>query len=104
MSEVMDRAIDILREGGWTRGATEDNGQHCLLGALWEAEKQLSYGGAHYINVHMVWRVLQTHHHASNIPMWNDYVARDADEVIGVLKLAGELLDEREAAHERAGR
>jgi hypothetical protein len=34
VADVLDDAADLLERGGWIRGALEDRGAHCALGAL----------------------------------------------------------------------
>jgi hypothetical protein len=34
VADVLDDAADLIEYGGWIRGALEDRGAHCALGAL----------------------------------------------------------------------
>lgn len=104
--ELTDRAIGLLQEKGWIRYDVESEHGYCMLGALGAANSRLG-GQAEERRLGME-RILRSIYQVLNnrgcrdisygsytdIPYWNDQVARDADEVIEVLKLAGELADQ----------
>ena len=107
MSEVIDRAIEVLREKGWVRGSLYDpiTGRFCLNGALGVATGLLDADNHHLGGLthpdEWARRTAAFHdaqqaivaHVGTTVPHWNDHKARDVDEVIEVLKLAGERLD-----------
>lgn len=102
--ELTDRTIALLQEKGWVRYDIENDQGYCVLGALGVANSRMA--GAHDERrrqmgrvIEAIGRVLRTRCETriesyNDIPYWNDQVARDADEVIEVLKLAGELADQ----------
>jgi hypothetical protein len=90
--EVLRKAAQVLREGGWVQGALQTSrGQHCTLGALWEA----LYGGSVQPEVNLLseligdtdsseWEVLID---------WNDYDGRTEADVLTLLEQAAEKLE-----------
>lgn len=101
--ELIDRAIGFLHEG-WVRGAAHTTEGYCVLGALHAAanyqDRLLSSTEAQQRNADLDWaraavleQIRRTTPHVGDIAVWNDRYAEDADEVIGVLKLANEQVD-----------
>ena len=107
--DMIDEAICVLQDGGWIRGHAHTNEGYCTLGALAQARRFLvmrmmrSHGGELDADVWTVasqaysdalGRILQQINgcstYLSSVPNWNDNLARDADEVIEMLKLAKE--------------
>lgn len=102
--QMVDGAIDYLHEHGWTRGALEDNiGRVCLLGALAHGRLKVVISLGRFTKrrqrqVEWAWldmnravlQVIERRSDAVQIEQWNDVFAKNADEVIEVLKLAKE--------------
>lgn len=116
VEKILDRAIDAINENGWCRNTLmDDNGHVCMLGALEIAQVQMrnelvdllgNQQDAYVRSIRLLGeaerRIAQLLKErdlrgallhklpADMIPEWNDYRAKDADEVIEVLKLAKE--------------
>lgn len=118
--KLIDKAIDLLREHGWIRGAARTVDGFCISGALEQAALDLHYAnGLHTCKPsnreraellahgtvasrdldrarHLVDAAINRHTcggWTSTVP-WNDHGCRDADEAIEVMKLASERCDD----------
>jgi hypothetical protein len=97
--QLIDKAIELLQDEGWIRGASHTSMGYCLSGALtdgWiltgQSEKEF----------HWALRAVMYEVARPGLTYWNDHIARDRDHVLEVLKLAGERVDlegERRAAN-----
>ena len=89
-ADICFDAARILEERGWTRGKLEDaDGRHCLLGALDRA------GIFEFAARRRVRETLTRKLGGVHPERWNDWHARDAQEVIDLLQEVGkELLGE----------
>lgn len=98
-AQILEGAVEVLREGGWTILAYGDtyrpNTPHCLVGAVItssrlarQVRRESTLGGKVLDDMHSALRFVRKR--VGEPTEWNDGVARDADEVIGVLKLAAE--------------
>lgn len=115
MSEIINKAIDILRTKGWTKGVLHDRvtGQYCTEGAINAAtlftcrdqrgrflpmSERIQRKAVVKNAIEDVISSLdcECSRCRTSIVAWNDQIAKDVDEVIGVLKLAGERLDAAE--------
>lgn len=105
--KLIDKAIELLRERGWIRGAEHTYQGFCLRGALRTAanltasscqSSAAAYGWAERACEERIYQLRGTR---MSIPAWNDNYAADVDEVIGLLKLAGEDLDRQEELRTR---
>ena len=95
MSDLIDKTIEVLERDGWCQFAmTNDEGRHCAVGALAVARLELGLGYEETNHAENTMQMLlheQTGHHIGVMP-WNDDCARNVDDVIHLLKLAGEEL------------
>ena len=83
-SEYLYNTAEYISEHGWTRNKyiDEETGAVCLVGALARAEGNEIYAlGAPAIRDYLGIRYFS---------IWNDNIAKDADEVIHMLKLVAE--------------
>jgi hypothetical protein len=86
--EVLAGAIDVIHERGWARGKFQDDEGHvCLVRAIAIAAP----GSEHH------WSRAYARARVRNVigmdaVTWNDKQAKDADEVVEVLKLATEVV------------
>ena len=95
---VIDKAIAIINEHGWTRRMEHNirTGGYCMRGALKRAAKEVDEHRWTYLfeqSELTVNRILHGRQHYQGIPRWNDHYAQGADDVLGVLKLAREEHD-----------
>jgi hypothetical protein len=102
--DMIDEAIRIVQDGGWIRGHAHTAEGHCVMGAFSTARINLVMRARGDVTYQEAWAVSarayidamtkvnhQINHRVScqiSIPSWNDNLARDADEVIEMLKLA----------------
>lgn len=104
VAATLDKAIEVLHEKGWVRGMLRaQDGRVCAVGALVEAAKlsaPLLYSSEpgqamQLMNAAerlMHEQLLQRGERFDGVMTWNDYTARDVDEVIEVMKLAREAV------------
>lgn len=90
--QLIDRVIKLLQDDGWIKGRSRSAEGWCLMGAIQEAWLDTE-GGEEELRSAM--RAIISLTKSSDLPYWNDFIARDADHVLEVLKLAGEKADER---------
>lgn len=101
VQKVTGKTIEVLRRCGWVRGTMkDDSGRFCLVGAMQQAIGELHTVLGHDNNPEEAWtrsyiavqRTLRDRGWSTDrgIEAWNDQSARDVDEVIEVLKLAGD--------------
>lgn len=96
VQKVTRTAAGILRRCGWTRGHIKNaQGQYCLVGAIQAAIAELHWqyeagiiGTTHDAVLRTI--AARDPQWDGSIEGWNDTCARDVDEVIEVLKLAGD--------------
>jgi len=96
MSDIIDKAIEILERDGWCRlTETNEAGQHCAIGALQWAALELGLDCNAPLHAENTAALLlsERHGYPISVPGWNDDVAKNVDEVIGLFKLTGEELD-----------
>ena len=80
---------EILREDGWCRGEMKDDqGRHCLEGALWEAIPPIGGGDPVYAAIH---KAIPTSHSDWLLTEWND-AQTSAEPVIAVCEEAERIL------------
>jgi hypothetical protein len=96
-AEILDGAIDVIHERGWTRGAVEDEvGRVCLVGAIEKATRSRADWRPEVEAQRALHQACTEHFGFKRsrraIPAFNDQLIRDADEAIEVLKLARERL------------
>jgi hypothetical protein len=99
--KITDVAIDVLNERHWTQGQLQDAaGQVCIRGALQVArvrlEKYMPLAAtvAKYqdADAAVLQTIQQTEPTCQSMEDWNDMWATDVEDVIGVLRRAGEYL------------
>jgi hypothetical protein len=90
--QLIDRIIKLLQEDGWIKGKARSPEGWCLMGAMQEA--WLDTGGVEE-ELRVAVRAIRSLTETPDLTYWNDFIARDADHVLEVLKLAGEKADER---------
>jgi hypothetical protein len=109
-AEILRRAIDVIHERGWHRGAMMDNntGAVCAYGALHAAMedqpdmcrsdivKAIADEVVEMLGVDTKWDDELNPKGLIPIAWWNDYVCKDADEVVHAFKLTAELVESRE--------
>lgn len=106
MSELTDRAIELLRERGWTIFQREDSAGHlCMLGALALAKDgrtSLAVDVTGLPEFSALCRAASERvGHVCAPSTYNDHHARDVDDVIHLLKEAGEIVDrDAELSHQ----
>jgi hypothetical protein len=83
VSQTLWDAADLLERDGWCQGGYSDNeGRHCLIGAI----KTVNPGDDHGVTaLDLIVRFLN-----QNPVCWNDVHDRTRDEVISVLRQASE--------------
>lgn len=104
MSELSDSAIEIIRKRGWTKGNFVNNrGEVCAVGAVFTASSQChnitrinAFSPEHEQAKALIVRmeeILQREGDCGYRPAltwWNDYVAKSVEDVILLIKKAGE--------------
>lgn len=99
--QLIERAIELIREYGWIRYANSNQNGYCMDGALAAAAREnlaeVDSNEQRYERYRQLSQVRQqveeillSRCHASIID-FNDDICRDADEAIEVLKLANDL-------------
>lgn len=104
--ELVERAIAELRERGWVRcELMDDFGRVCLLGALQVAATTVDCTQHNQVVLEAYRVLLEKHGYDKfdSVEDWNDNHAKDVDEVIELLKLAGERVDLAAERAERSG-
>ena len=108
MSDIINKAIEVLRRDGWTRGTyTNAAGQHCLVGALSVAYDELGKPTGEYRRARNavdtcvledLTRVgLADEDDMADAMAWNDDIAAGVEDVLRILRCAGERLDRQGA-------
>lgn len=93
---VFDKAADVIRERGWTRGIGEDKDGRVCAGYALHCAAGLRQDGNFNSELHdaMKFAVAQIHPNTvgNSITLvgWNDRVAKDVDEVLHMFKRASE--------------
>ncbi|QTF81819.1 hypothetical protein SEA_GUEY18_34 [Gordonia phage Guey18] len=88
-SEVFDAAADILEKDGWSQGKLhQPDGSHCALGALAVASETKVCDETITLNERWPRLYSKLAHYLDSwdIPDWNDYPERTAQEVIDALR------------------
>jgi hypothetical protein len=101
--ELVEKAIGELRERGWVRGELMDDfGRVCLLGALQVAQTTVNCTQQNEVVLEAYRILLERYGYDKfdSVEDWNDNYADSVDDVIELLKLAGERVD---LAAERSG-
>lgn len=94
VKDLADKAIEVLERDGWCQGfLTNSQGQHCLLGAMNQAHYNDEVGDFHQF--YELRQAVSAHIYngtgdASSITLWNDTPGRTREDVIELLRRAGE--------------
>jgi hypothetical protein len=89
IGQVLTRAADLLEERGWCQGElTNDQGQHCALGAIVEVA-----GGESAVREHLqfyrgILPRIEDIIGEPDLLLWNDESGRTPAEVVAVLRAA----------------
>jgi hypothetical protein len=94
MTNIYDNAIEYIHEHGWARGKFQnEKGEVCIAGAINRSALQLYGTRINESEFDLISYILERefgNQYWGSITNWNDHLAKDVDEVIGVLKLASE--------------
>jgi hypothetical protein len=96
---VYRKAADVIREGGLAKGVYgTDGGQHCLVGAMFQAKQDLHLrvtadAEARYLAelLGLPGRANEISHYG--VAVWNDAPERRPEDVITLLEQAAEKLE-----------
>src|ERR1700734_325160 len=89
---ILARAAEVIKRDGWCQGTYHnEKGNHCAIGAMLQAMKEL--GGAFTTPVNRV--RARIHFCSVNsivcVPVWNDKLERTKEEVIAALEVAARI-------------
>jgi hypothetical protein len=83
-------AAEVLRRDGWSRWHFErSDGAHCAAGALHRVAPNSGAGMARRLAAHRAFSRCTGH----GVVQFNDYIAKDADEVIAALEAAADAAE-----------
>lgn len=90
-SDLAYKAAEVLETKGWCRYRLEDDmtGQHCLVGALYEATEQLKMN---MFQLDVMWSKLADRLgvDVQHVGEWNDQPERNAEQIIKELRAFAE--------------
>lgn len=87
ISEMFDKAADLLETRGWNQGAYyATDGSHCLVGALQESSGAYRYRREQMLNFNKAHDLLLIYLNQNSVENWNDTHGRTQEEVIGALR------------------
>jgi hypothetical protein len=108
-AEILRKAIDVIHERGWCQGSMIDDktGAVCAYGALHVAARGQTNMRSDIVDdtagvvvamlgIDTKWDDELNPKGLIPIAWWNDYVCKDADEVVHAFKLTAELAESRE--------
>lgn len=109
VSEVLDRAADLLGEWGWCQGGARKGDSFCALGAIWFAASgappvgvTLPYTGER--SLYLAGRDAFGRVTGGNLGSWNDEPGRTKKQVVVKLREAAELSKQSEPMPARLDR
>lgn len=85
---TLHEAIDLVIariERGWTRGYYEHNGCMCLSGAIMSSIPERYYNALNISPRTSLRNQILLRIESNSIPYWNDYIAKDKQEVLDLL-------------------
>lgn len=89
VSEVLDRALQLMEEQGWTQNAHQDEYGICPARALYRAVTEYTtWRGGGLADFMRAMRAIQFETGCPNLAMWNDNPERTFDEVREVFRRA----------------